>query len=88
VNSQVAGSNDCYGVSKKLPTETGQSGRAMRRGVIDPGTQAVAHIGLIAGSTINDPDLPQRMGKEGNGSIARSAFYAELNDQRWCPDRS
>jgi branched-chain amino acid transport system substrate-binding protein len=36
---------------------------------------------LVAGSTINDPDLPQRIGKEGNGSVVPSAFFAELNDQ-------
>lgn len=36
---------------------------------------------LVAGSTINDPDLPERMGKAGNGSVVPSAFFAELNDQ-------
>ncbi len=35
---------------------------------------------LVAGSTINDPDLPSRIGKEGNGSIVPSAFFADLND--------
>lgn len=35
---------------------------------------------LIAGSTINDPDLPARMGKDGNGTIIPSAFFADLND--------
>jgi len=35
---------------------------------------------LIAGSTINDPDLPARMGKDGNGTIIPSTFFAELND--------
>jgi branched-chain amino acid transport system substrate-binding protein len=35
---------------------------------------------LIAGSTINDPDLPVRMGKDGNGTIVPSAFFADLND--------
>jgi len=34
---------------------------------------------LVAGSTINDPDLPGRIGKEGNGSIVPSAFFADLN---------
>jgi branched-chain amino acid transport system substrate-binding protein len=36
---------------------------------------------LVAGSTINDPDLPHRIGKEGNGSVVPSAFFADLNDQ-------
>jgi branched-chain amino acid transport system substrate-binding protein len=35
---------------------------------------------LIAGSTINDPDLPMRMGKDGNGTIIPSTWFAELND--------
>ncbi len=35
---------------------------------------------LIAGSTINDPDLPMRMGKDGNGTIIPSTFFADLND--------
>jgi branched-chain amino acid transport system substrate-binding protein len=35
---------------------------------------------LIAGSTINDPDLPVRMGKDGNGTIVPSAWFADLND--------
>jgi len=35
---------------------------------------------IIAGSTINDPDLPVRMGKEGNGTVIPSTFFAELND--------
>jgi len=35
---------------------------------------------LIAGSTINDPDLPVRMGKDGNGTIIPSTWFAELND--------
>jgi branched-chain amino acid transport system substrate-binding protein len=39
------------------------------------------HGRLIAGSTINDPDLPERMGKAGNGSVVPSAFFADLNDQ-------
>jgi branched-chain amino acid transport system substrate-binding protein len=36
---------------------------------------------LIAGSTINDPDLPMRMGKDGNGTIIPSTFFADLNDR-------
>jgi branched-chain amino acid transport system substrate-binding protein len=36
---------------------------------------------LVAGSTINDPDLPERMGKAGNGSVVPSAFFADLNQQ-------
>ena len=35
---------------------------------------------LIAGSTINDPDLPVRMGRDGNGTIIPSTWCAELND--------
>lgn len=35
---------------------------------------------LIAGSTINDPDLPVRMGKDGNGTIIPSTWFPELND--------
>jgi branched-chain amino acid transport system substrate-binding protein len=39
------------------------------------------HAGrLVAGSTINDPDLPMRMGKDGNGTIIPSTFFADLND--------
>src|SRR2546427_3146216 len=36
---------------------------------------------IIAGSTINDPDLPQRMGKDGNGTIIPSTWFAELNER-------
>ena len=36
---------------------------------------------LVAGSTINDPDLPERMGAAGNGSLVPSAFFADLNDR-------
>jgi len=36
---------------------------------------------LVAGSTINDPDLPARMGKDGNGTIIPSTFFADLNDR-------
>ena len=36
---------------------------------------------LVAGSTINDPDLPERMGAAGNGSVVPSAFFGDLNDQ-------
>jgi branched-chain amino acid transport system substrate-binding protein len=39
------------------------------------------HGRLIAGSTINDPDLPERIGKAGNGSVVPSAFFTDLNDQ-------
>lgn len=40
------------------------------------------HTGrLVAGSTINDADLPQRMGKDGNGSIVPSAWFADLNER-------
>lgn len=36
---------------------------------------------LIAGSTINDPDLPVRMGKDGDGTVIPSTFFADLNDR-------
>ena len=40
------------------------------------------HAGrLVAGSTINDPDLPVRMGKEGNGTVIPSTFFSGLNDR-------
>jgi branched-chain amino acid transport system substrate-binding protein len=40
------------------------------------------HLGrLIAGSTINDPDLPERMGKAGEGTVIPSAWFAELNER-------
>jgi branched-chain amino acid transport system substrate-binding protein len=36
---------------------------------------------LVAGSTINDPDLPDRIGAAGNGTVVPSAFFGDLNDQ-------
>jgi branched-chain amino acid transport system substrate-binding protein len=36
---------------------------------------------VVAGSTINDPDLPQRMGKDGNGTVVPSAWFGELNER-------
>jgi len=36
---------------------------------------------LVAGSTINDPDLPERTGTAGNGTVVPSAFFADLNDR-------
>ena len=40
------------------------------------------HAGrLVAGSTINDPDLPVRIGKEGNGTVIPSTFFSGLNDR-------
>jgi branched-chain amino acid transport system substrate-binding protein len=36
---------------------------------------------LVAGSTINDPDLPDRIGAAGNGSVVPSAFFGDLNDR-------
>lgn len=36
---------------------------------------------LVAGSTINDPDLPERMGKEGNGTVVPSAWFPDLNQR-------
>src|SRR5256714_1568118 len=35
---------------------------------------------LVAGSTINDPDLPERIGAAGNGTVVPSAFFGDLND--------
>ena len=35
---------------------------------------------LVAGSTINDADLPERIGTSGNGSVIPSAFFGDLND--------
>ena len=36
---------------------------------------------LVAGSTINDPDLPDRIGAAGNGTVVPSAFFGDLNDR-------
>lgn len=36
---------------------------------------------LVAGSTINDPDLPSRMGAAGGGTVIPSTFFAELDDR-------
>ncbi len=36
---------------------------------------------LVAGSTINDPDLPVRMGPAGNGTVIPSTFFDDLNDR-------
>jgi branched-chain amino acid transport system substrate-binding protein len=36
---------------------------------------------LVAGSTINDPDLPARMGAAGEGTTIPSTFFASLNDR-------
>ncbi|HEY3074317.1 MAG TPA: ABC transporter substrate-binding protein, partial [Burkholderiales bacterium] len=36
---------------------------------------------LVAGSTINDPDLPDRIGAAGNGSVVPSAFFGDLNER-------
>jgi branched-chain amino acid transport system substrate-binding protein len=36
---------------------------------------------LVAGSTINDPDLPTRMGAAGDGTTIPSTFFADLNDR-------
>ncbi len=36
---------------------------------------------IVAGSTINDPDLPEKMGEAGNGTTIPSAFFAGLNDR-------
>lgn len=36
---------------------------------------------IIAGSTVSDPDLPERMGEAGNGTVIPTTFYANLNDE-------
>ena len=36
---------------------------------------------LVAGSTIADPDLPTRMGKDGDGTIIPTTFFEALNDR-------
>jgi branched-chain amino acid transport system substrate-binding protein len=36
---------------------------------------------IIAGSTISDPDLPKRMGKDGEGSVVPTLFFKDLNDR-------
>jgi branched-chain amino acid transport system substrate-binding protein len=36
---------------------------------------------MVAGSTINDPDLPTRMGAAGDGTTIPSTFFGELNDR-------
>ena len=36
---------------------------------------------MVAGTTIGDPDLPARMGKEGNGTVIPSTFFTDLNDR-------
>ena len=36
---------------------------------------------LVAGSTVFAVDMPERMGKEGNGSIFPTTFYWDLNDK-------
>ena len=40
------------------------------------------HAGrMVAGTTIGDPDLPARMGKDGDGTVIPSTFFADLNDR-------
>ena len=36
---------------------------------------------LVAGTTVGDPDLPARMGKDGDGTVIPSTFFADLNDR-------
>jgi len=36
---------------------------------------------LIAGSTVGDPDLASRMGKDGDGTLIPSTFFSDLNDR-------
>ncbi len=36
---------------------------------------------IIAGATIADPELPQRMGKPGEGTVMPTLFFNDLNDQ-------
>jgi branched-chain amino acid transport system substrate-binding protein len=35
---------------------------------------------IVSGSMIADPELPARIGKEGNGTICPTTFFADLND--------
>jgi len=40
------------------------------------------HTGrMVAGTTIGDPDLPARMGKDGDGTVLPSTFFPDLNDR-------
>ncbi len=43
---------------------------------------------IIAGSTINDPDLPEKMGAAGNGTMIPSAYYAGLDERTKAFDRN
>ncbi|MCK8784422.1 ABC transporter substrate-binding protein [Roseomonas sp. NAR14] len=36
---------------------------------------------MIAGTTVADPDLPQRMGEGGNGALVGTTFFEGLNDR-------
>ncbi|MBI4292609.1 MAG: ABC transporter substrate-binding protein [Betaproteobacteria bacterium] len=36
---------------------------------------------MVGGTTINDPELPARMGKDGDGTVITSTFFADLNDR-------
>ena len=36
---------------------------------------------MVGGTTINDPELPMRMGKDGDGTVISSTFFADLNDR-------
>ena len=36
---------------------------------------------LVAGTTVGDPDLPARMGKDGDGTVIPSTFFADLNNR-------
>jgi len=35
---------------------------------------------IVSGSMIADPELPMRIGREGNGTICPTTFFADLND--------
>lgn len=36
---------------------------------------------VVTGSTVADPDLPRLLGKDGDGTIIPSSFYADLSDR-------
>jgi len=36
---------------------------------------------MVAGTTIGDPELPARMGKDGDGTVIPSTFFPDLNDR-------
>ena len=37
---------------------------------------------LVAGSTIADPEIAKLMGKDGDGTVIPTTFYADISDRR------